>query len=102
MMNKIIRLTNAQSGMRVAIDVCDDRGTVLLAAGSVLTEQSLASLVKRGVNQFVVSEAISEEQRAQRIVEIDQRLEWLFRYAGDNRLLGKLRETVRAHRVETL
>lgn len=102
MENKIIRLTNAQSGMRVALDVCDDNGVVLLAAGSVLTEQSLASLVKRGVSQFVVSEVLSEEQRAQRIVEIDQRLEWLFRYAEEDLLLGKLRETVRAYRVESL
>lgn len=101
-MNQTVKLADAQPGMQVALDVCGENGAVLLAAGAVLSESSLAALARRGVGRIAVVEVLSQEVCALRITEIDQRLELLFRHAGNDPLLGKLREVVRAYRVEDL
>ncbi|TAN74324.1 MAG: hypothetical protein EPN14_09235 [Gallionella sp.] len=102
MARKTISLEETRPGMQLAVDVCDANGGILLAAGAVLSEAALAALARRGVTRLAVAEAISPEERARRIAEIDQRLDALFRHAGNDPLLRKLRETVREFRVGEL
>ena len=96
---KTISLAHARPGMQVALDVCGDHGVVLLAAGAVLSEATLAALARRGVDRVQITESLSPKQRAARMADIEQRLEVLFRNAGTDPLLGKLREVVREHRL---
>lgn len=101
--HKIINLADAQPGMRIASDVCGlAGGEVLLAAGAVLSEVTLAALARRGVSSIDVVEALSLEERALRITEIDQRLDFLFRHAGNDPLLRKLRRIIHEHRLGKL
>lgn len=103
MRHKTIDLADAKPGMRVASDVCGlAGGEVLLAAGAVLSEVTLAALARRGVSRIDVVEALSQEERALRITEIDRRLDILFRHAGNDPLLRKLRKIVREHRLGEL
>lgn len=102
MAHKMISLEGARPGMQVAADVCDANGCMLLAAGAVLSEAALAALERRGVTKVAVVIELNPEERAQQIAEIDQRIDVLFRHAGDDPLLGRLREIVREYRVETL
>ncbi|OGT03861.1 MAG: hypothetical protein A2143_06280 [Gallionellales bacterium RBG_16_57_15] len=96
---KTINLTDARPGMQVALDVCTANGSVLLAAGAVLSMDTLAALARRGVGQLQIAESLSPEQRAERAAAFEQRLAVLFRHAGDDPLLGKLREIVRDYRL---
>lgn len=103
MEHKIISLADARPGMRIAADVCGlTGGGVLLAAGAVLSGATLSALARRGVSQLLVTEPLSPEERAARIAAIDQRLDVLFRHAGNDSLLRKLRGVVREYRVEKL
>lgn len=102
MARKMISLEDARPGMQLAADVCDANGGMLLAAGAVLSEAALAALARRGVTQFAVVVALSPEERARRVAEIDQRLDALFRHAGNDPLLRKLRGTMREFRVGEL
>lgn len=101
--HKIISLADARPGMKIAADVCGlTGGGVLLAAGAVLSEATLSALARRGVPQIDVLEALSPVEQAARSAAIDQRLDVLFRHAGNDPLLRKLREAVREYRVEGL
>lgn len=103
MEHKTISLADAQPGMRIASDVCGPTGgEVLLAGGAVLSEVTLAALARRGVSSIDVVEALSREERALRITEIDQRLDFLFRHAGNDPLLRKLRKLIREYRLGNL
>lgn len=103
MEHKIISLADARPGMRIAADVRGPAGgDVLLAAGAVLSGATLSALARRGISQLVIVEPLSPEERAARIAAIDQRLEVLFRHAGSDPLLRKLRGAVREYRVEKL
>ncbi len=103
MEHKLISLADARPGMRIVADVCGPTGgDVLLAAGAVLSGATLSALARRGIGQLVVVEPLSPEERAARIAAIDQRLDVLFRHAGNDPLLRKLRGAVREYRVEKL
>lgn len=97
---KTISLADARPGMQVAFDVCGANSGVLLAAGAVLSGDTLAALARRGVVQLQIAELLSPEQRAVQAAATEQRLEVLFRHAGNDPLLGKMRGIVREHRLE--
>ena len=102
MEHKLISLADARPGMRIAADVCGPSGDVLLAAVAVLSGVTLSALARRGISQLEVVEPLSPEERVARIAAIDQRLDVLFRHAGNDPLLRKLRGVVRGYRVEKL
>lgn len=99
---KTISLADARPGMQVALDVCGANGGTLLAAGAVLSGDTLIALARRGVGQLQIAVPLSQEQRAARAVVIEQRMDVLFRHAGNDPLLGRLREIVREHRLSGL
>lgn len=88
-----IPLSKAHAGMVLALDLCDAGGAVLLPAGTALSEASLASLGRRGIDAVsVVSEApapTSAEQQAERLRQC-ARLERLFRRSAAVEATGQL------------
>ncbi len=51
----IVCVARAQTGMRLATSVTNDRGVVLLEAGTILTAQLIARLQKANINSIHVS-----------------------------------------------
>lgn len=95
-------LADIQPGMRLAEDVSDDAGRVLLPAGCELTESTLLGLARRGIESLrVVCEveedpAAREACRAQTCAELDQ----LFRKAGDGHETRLLYQAILDFRME--
>lgn len=59
-------LEQVSIGARVALDVVDARGDLLLGAGSVISERALQQLARRGVTALpvMVDETLTAAQRA--------------------------------------
>lgn len=99
---KAISLSDARAGMRVACDVCDSSGSTLLAAGAVLTEDGLATLAQGGITELKISAGSGSTKIAARTAALEQRLNVLFRNAGEDAALAKLRKIVLEYRLEAL
>ena len=97
-------LDQLEAGMMLAQDVCDAGGGCLLAQGAELSDATIAALGRRGVSHVLVAleEILTPEQRAAREEEIRDRVEWLFRKAGNDPMLLKLRATLLQHRLAGL
>ncbi len=90
--------------MVLAQDVCDAGGGRLLTEGVELSDATIASLRRRGVEQVMVAveETLTPEQCAARKATIGSRIEHLFRQAGDDPMLLKLRATLLQYRLSGL
>ena len=97
-----IDLAAATAGVRLALDVCDGAGRVLIAAGTELSESSLASLRQRGISQLHIEVPVSEAELEVRRQAVVQRLGHLFRRARGNPLMDRLYDAVLAYRLEQL
>lgn len=92
----------AMPGMRLADAVCDAHGTVLLPAGATLSETALAGLRRREVAVLAVwmarqlSPEVAAAQRARR----EQRLQHVFRRAGEGEAVQVLRQAIHRYREE--
>ena len=104
MTSKRFALDQLAAGMVLAQDVCDAGGGRLLAQGSELSEATIALLRRRGIEHVLVAveETLTPEQRAAREAEIRQRIERLFRKAGNDPMLLKLRATLLQYRLAGL
>lgn len=80
-----IALDEAQAGMRLAEDLRDAAGQMLLPKGTELSEGTLTSLGRRGIEQVsvVVESPVDEAALAARREASRQRLQHLFRQAQD-------------------
>lgn len=78
-------LSEVGAGMRLASDLRDGSGAVLLAAGCELNDGLIAALHRRGIERVSVEQAVmrSPEEQAARVEAIRTRLAYLFRHAGD-------------------
>lgn len=104
MTSKRFALDQLTAGMVLAQDVCDASGGSLLNAGAELSDATIASLRRRGIGQVMVAveEILTPEQCAARKAEIHARIEHLFRHAGDDPMLLKLRVTLLNFRLAGL
>lgn len=84
-------IDEAEAGMVLSDAVLDGQGGLLVASGATLTESTLQSLRRRGIDTLsVLNDRISEEELAAERQRHQQRLAKLFRkYASDadNKLL---------------
>lgn len=101
---KRFSLEQLEAGMVLAQDVCDAGGGRLLAQGAELSDATITSLGRRGVDfaMVAVEEILTPEQRAARETEIRERVERLFRKAGNDPMLLKLRATLLHYRLAGL
>jgi mono/diheme cytochrome c family protein len=102
--SKRLPLDQLEAGMMLAQDVCDASGGRLLAEGAELSDATIASLGRRGVEHVMIAfeETLSPEQIAARASQIRTRLEYLFRQAGNDPMLLKLRATLLQYRLAGL
>ena len=95
-------ITDVQPGMRLAEDVLDSAGRVLVPSGCQLTESTLGSLVRREIESLRIlreveeSPAAREACRALAAAQLDQ----LFRKAGDGHETRLLYQAILDFRVE--
>jgi len=82
---KLIPLEEVVPGMRLGDDLRDDGGQMLLPRGSELSESTLRSLERRGIESLPVVEEkpVDEAALAARREAGRQRLQHLFRRATD-------------------
>jgi hypothetical protein len=76
---QLISLANAQPGMVLGEALRDDRGNVLLAQGAVLSESTLASLARHGVEVLPILAAHAEPRPAIDPAQVQDRLDRIFR-----------------------
>ena len=95
-----IELEQASAGMVLAADLCDG-GKVLLPAGATLSDASLTSLRRRGIETLVVlgeeaaeDAAAAEAERARRYA----RLTRLFRASAEQGATGQLLARLQLYR----
>lgn len=102
--SKRFALDQLTAGMVLAQDVCDASGGRLLTEGVELSDATIASLRRRGIEQVMVAveEALTPEQCAARKAEIGARIEHLFRRSDDDPMLLKLRVTLQDYRLAGL
>jgi hypothetical protein len=97
-----IAVTELAPGMLLAGELLDEEGRCLLAAGTTLTEKSIALLARRGVEHVVVREdtsALDPAERERRRAELVARIDKRFRYTQGHALMDALRESVIAFRL---
>lgn len=101
---KRFALEQLEAGMVLAQSVCDAGGGCLLAQGAELSDATIASLRRRGVDHAMVAveEILTPEQRIAREAEVRERVKHLFRKAGDDPMLLKLRATLLQYRLAGL
>lgn len=97
-----IPLNETAAGEVLAVDVCDDGGRTLLAAGTSLTAASIASLRQRGVTGVRVERPVGAEELAAQREEQIRRLDHLFRHVREDALMNRLHDAVLAFRLEQL
>lgn len=91
-----------QPGMRVAAAVVDAAGRVLLPAGAEISDATIASLLRRDIEQVCVEfeveddPAAIEAYRRQVVAELDH----IFRQAGEGESTRAMYEAIVAYRLE--
>jgi hypothetical protein len=75
---KLTELGRAQPGMVLATDLLDRQGQILLPQGAILTESSLASLGRHGVDMLPIVQAGTPEPAVD-AAAVQARLDHLFR-----------------------
>lgn len=95
-------LDKVPEGARLAADVRDPEGRVLLVRGTELSAGALASLHGRGVRQVQILREASAEEMSARREAVVQRLAHLFRDTQDDPLMVRLHDAVLAYRMEQL
>jgi hypothetical protein len=98
--NKKVDIDDAQPDMTLSEPIRDARGDVLLPSGTVLTESTIASLQRRGIDHLmVVGDPVSEEELAAERARVRQRLERLFRKCGTDGNAAPLFKFVQSYRT---
>jgi hypothetical protein len=100
---KLTELARARPGMALAADLLDRQGQLLLPKGATLTETSLASLARHGVDMLPIEQA-GTPAPAVDVAAVQARLDYLFRKndAGspDDWATSHLRRYVEDYRLE--
>lgn len=95
-----IELDDAQPGMILSEPVLDVKDTVLLPAGTTLTESTLKSLSRRGIDTIVVvNEAISEADLKFERERVEKRMTVLFRKCSVGGISETLSKQILAYRL---
>lgn len=81
-----VDIDDAVAGMVLSDSVLDSKGGMLVASGTTLTDATLQSLRRRGIDTLVVlNDQISETELAAERLQQEQRLAKLFRkYPGND------------------
>ena len=89
-----IPLDQAAVGMTLAVNLHDAKGDVLLPQGATLTDATLSSLRRRGIETVTVVSEASDAEKGAELERQRQRLARLFRKSMDNEAAGTLLQYV--------
>ncbi|HCE09041.1 MAG TPA: hypothetical protein DEQ40_10645 [Oxalobacteraceae bacterium] len=93
-------LDEALPGMTLSDDILDAHGGVLLPRGTTMTEATLLSLRRRGIDKLlVVNEALSAADLAAEQERLLQRLDRLFRKCRNQEASELLLQSVTQYRL---
>lgn len=100
----VVPIQEAQTGMRLAEEVRNAAGGVLLTAGTELDEAVLAGLCRRGVECLVVDQPDprSETEIAEELARMEARVRHLFHRHRGNPELQLLMQAVIEYRRKAL
>lgn len=95
-------LNEISVGMRIAENLVDDAGRVLVPAGTEVNESLLAGLRRRNIETARIEQVVVEDAAAReaRRVTISTQLDHLFRKAGSGEETRLLYHAVLEHRLE--
>ena len=97
---KQLDLGEALPGMILSDDILDAHGGVLLPRGSSMTEGTLLSLRRRGIDQlFVLNEELSAADLAAESERVQQRLVHLFRKCRNQDTSASLLQSIMQYRL---
>lgn len=101
---KSIPLSLARPGMVVAHEVCNLEGQVSLQAGAVLSESSIAGLMRRNTHHIAV---FQEDERSEEELLVErgrtiERVNHLFRHVPQDGTMGAMRQIIMAYRLRML
>lgn len=100
----VVSIQEVQAGMRLAEEVRNAAGAVLLTAGTELDEAVLAGLRRRGIECLVVDQPDprSETEIAEELVRMEARVRHLFHRQRGNPELQLLMQAVLEYRRKAL
>ena len=97
---KELAIENASAGMVLFDDVLGARSEILLPASTVLSDDMLVSLRRRGTLLLrVVDTTLCEPEPAIDCEQLQARLDYLFRHCGENRSCHFLRQQILEYRL---
>lgn len=99
---RTLPLDGVIAGARLAADVCDAAGRVLLATGTELSDAALNSLRQRGVPHVTVAEPLSDAELAELRADVVKRVEHLFRNTTGDPIMRGMHDAVLAHHLKRL
>jgi hypothetical protein len=100
---RVIPTAEAEEGMCLYEDVRDRAGNVLLPKLTALTGSMIKALVRRDVEALlIVDDSITAEQLAAERLQVQERLAYLCRHAGNGRANLLLRDVVEEYRITEL
>ncbi|MDD3353190.1 hypothetical protein [Zoogloea sp.] len=97
-----LALAEAQPGMVLGAPVTDRNGTILLPAGTTLTENHLVSLGRRSIETLLIIAPEDPADQERQREAIRQRVMHLFRHATDDPGAQALLHAVLAFRMKRL
>lgn len=102
LITEILPIEEVQPGMRLAGDVSDSGGRILVPAGCELTESTLSGLVRRDIQTLKVLREVEEDPAAREAyrAHLMAGLDQLFRKAGDGKETRLLYQAILDFRME--
>jgi len=99
-----IKLEQAKPDMTLAQDLLDIEGHCLMTTDTLLTEDKLASLQRRGILNLVVwgAKALSPQEIAEQRTAAQAQLDQRFRQMEQEPTMQTLKAVLLAHRLEGL
>ena len=99
-----IDLSDAKEGMVLAEDVIDAKGVRLVTIGTELSGTSINVLKKRSIESITIiqHEELSEEERKNKIHEIEQTLELAFSKSQNEPFMQDLKQIILDYRIREL
>lgn len=91
---QLVKVEEAKAGSKVAKDVIDPKGNLLLKKDTVLTDDILQKVKNRNVTHLIIEDSnassLTEEQIKQKEDEIDKSLDDMFNGTLENPLMASL------------
>lgn len=98
---ELIRIENAKAGQKLAQDVLDPQGVLLMKAGTVLTLEIIQRVKNRNVTQLMIEggdgSGLSPEELEKKKREIDAELSTVFSDVIGNPVMAALSEAAKTY-----